>query len=134
MEREKATVPIPTGPPSRNPMISTVISILARMNRILFPVFLLNPSIRLSRGPAPRLELIYNPVPIAMRIMPVARNTNRKGRRSMEEKKGVRKSMKIPISTILSIVPIPGMIPRKYDRMMSMNPVIWVIRPRERGR
>lgn len=70
----KATVPTPTGPPKKNPIIKTVISIELRTSRMLFPVFLLNPSMRLSLGPAPRFALMYSPDPIPMRMTPHANN------------------------------------------------------------
>jgi len=58
MARAKATVPTPTEPPRKNPVTSIIISMELRISRILFPVFLLNPNIKPSLGPAPRFALI----------------------------------------------------------------------------
>ena len=56
-------VPIPTTPPRYQPIITTLISIIALIKEIGLLVILCNPVIKPSLDPGPRLATKYKPLP-----------------------------------------------------------------------
>ena len=104
----KATVPMPTVPPSSQPTASTVSSRQVRVSRMDRPVRRARPVISPSRGPGPKWAPMYMPVAIPHRTMPTSMSAMRHAIACTCGSHCRLRFIDTPMSTTLLIVPRPG--------------------------